>query len=423
MRRCCTLAGVLLFGALAACSSPHSPARDATAPDAAIGDAELPTDAGSPVDAAGSRDAAPSDASSTDLGSGFVSSPAFQLHTPRQGHVAVVLDDGSVLIAGGFSRPIALDTGELFDSAANTMTALTATMTVGREGAAGVRLPDGKVLIAGGVGAPQQADEMLQKSAEVFDPATRTFRKVAGTLSSARQPNAGVLLDRGPNAGKVLIAGGFDANGPTTTVDLYDPTMESFAPGAYPMSAPRSVAVVVRLNDGRVLFTGGEAGAPGSPKPLATADLYDPATGRFTPLSMTSTRASHSAVVLPDGKVLVAGGQDDHFNPLATAELFDPATNTFAPASMNLPAARTYVGAALLPSGKALLAGGFSMGGDATHGEIYDPMTSVFSLTASPLSQARAIPSVTRLNDGRVLIAGGQASTGFITTAVDLYSE
>jgi hypothetical protein len=309
----------------------------------------------------------------------------------------------------------------MFDPATNNMATLSASMAIGRDGPAWALVSGGKVLIAGGVGAPQQADQMIQATAELYDLATQRFTLSAGMLSTPRQPNPAVVLDQGPNAGQVLIAGGYAATGPDDSVDLYDPGTDHFSPGAHRMTTKRGSCTATLLRDGRVLFAGGNDGMPGFPIAIASAELYDPTTGMFTPTAtMTVARYQHSATLLPSGKVLIAGGLTTGSNPTGTAELFDPVAGTFRPTSQPLTKPRAYQGAALLRTGKVLLVGGGELGEEIL-GELYDPATDSFATTTSSLSDARSIPSVTLLQDGRVLIAGGQNTTGFITTAVDLY--
>jgi uncharacterized protein (TIGR03437 family) len=144
------------------------------------------------------------------------------------------------------------------------------------------------------------------------------------------------------------------------------------------MTVARSGHSATLLPDGRVLIAGGvrERAFGGFELILTTAELYDPSNGAFTTTgSMTTARESHSATLLPDGRVLIAGGKSGQNNLLKSAELYDPSTGTFTPTS-DMVAAQRCQGATLLGSGKVLLAGGLA---DAA--ELYDPATGTFSAT------------------------------------------
>jgi galactose oxidase-like protein/Kelch motif protein len=153
------------------------------------------------------------------------------------------------------------------------------------------------------------------------------------------------------------------------------------------------------LFDGRVLTTG-VAGA--------SAELYDPTTATWTPTgSMGTTRSGHTATLLADGKVLVAGGRDHNSHPLASAELYDPATGSWTP-TRNMAAKRTNQTATLLADGTVLVAGGASGDGSAAlaSAERYDPRSETWSAVA-PMTEARAFQTATLLPDGKVLVVGG----------------
>jgi hypothetical protein len=128
----------------------------------------------------------------------------------------------------------------------------------------------------------------------------------------------------------------------------------------------------------------------------------------FVPISeMPVARSGHTATLLLDGRVLVAGGTDD---PTHSAELFDPATSSFGPLSGNMIHVRTGHCAALLPGGKVLIAGGDDSNGTLFEtAELFDPATQTFSVTGN-LGQARTHATATLLRGGKVLIAGGQDS-------------
>jgi hypothetical protein len=234
-----------------------------------------------------------------------------------------------------------------------------------------------------------------------------------GTMETARSAATATLL----NTGKVLVAGGSDANGqPVPTAELYDPTNGTFSPTGS-MEAARANFAATLLNTGKVLVTGG---LDTSGNPLATAELYDPTTGTFsaTTDSMQFVHASHTATLLNTGKVLVAGWGN------AVTELFDPATGTFtATGSMVQP--RVSHTATLLNSGKVLLTGGIQGAPPATtvlaEAELYDPTTGSFSQTLGSLATPREWHTATLLTDGTVLVTGGLDSTGNAIATAELF--
>jgi WD40 repeat protein len=191
------------------------------------------------------------------------------------------------------------------------------------------------------------------------------------------------------------------------------------------MSIARSFSTATSLPNGKILLAGGNSGSVAGEEPLATAELYDPATATFTPTgSMASARHSHTATLLADGKVLVAGGlAGPTFRPiyLDTAELYDPSTETFTPTSA-LFFLRARATATVLPDGRVLIAGGVNAGTGAPPigfppiAELYNPSTGTFTLTGS-LNAPRDAHTATLLPDGKVLIAGGSGAIGNLSTA------
>lgn len=174
-----------------------------------------------------------------------------------------------------------------------------------------------------------------------------------------------------------------------------------------------------RLLDGRVLVTGGERGFDAVPRALASAELYDPATGTWSATgSMLQARFRHTATLLPDGKVLVAGGSVNSIAELgsgcclATAEIYDPATGTWT-AARNLISARTGHIAELLPDGMVLVAGGdaYRTGLSETPAEVYDPATGTWSPTGGNYALNHDQFS-TLLTTGMVFVTGGSGLGG-----------
>lgn len=179
---------------------------------------------------------------------------------------------------------------------------------------------------------------------------------------------------------------------------------------ASPMSTPRAAHTTTTLGDGRILVAGGFTGTEAG---VAGAELYDPATDRFsaTAGAMATARQSHSATVLPDGRVLLAGGYGPGGDYLDSAELFDPVTGSFVPTGAMHSARAGHVTASL-PDGRVLLAGGVGSGWTfLASAEVYDPATGTFAATGS-MAVPRESHAVVPLTDGRVLIVGGHRGRG-----------
>lgn len=173
-----------------------------------------------------------------------------------------------------------------------------------------------------------------------------------------------------------------------------------------PMGTSRWLHTATLLQNGKVLITGGTTLRPdGSSDELSSAELYDPATGAFSPTgSMTTKRGGHTATLLSDGKVLIAGGNFRGVS-LASAELYDPLTETFSPTgSMTTP--REVFTTALSPGGNILVLGGLYLPA-ATTAEVYDPASGTFSSTSNNPGGTCIECTATLLTNGKVLIAGG----------------
>ena len=227
---------------------------------------------------------------------------------------------------------------------------------------------------------------------------------LSGSLHDARVVHTATLL----KDGRVLVAGGgqgpdwLDGYWNVPGAELFDPVSGSFTPAG---TFARQSHTATLLPSGKVLLAGGDLSTT-----TAESELYDPVTGQFQPTgSLVVARESHTATPLQDGRVLIVGGtwlQDNNWVSLSDAEIYDPVTGTFS-LTGSLNDARYGHTATLLPSGKVLVTGGFITQGPAglTSAELYDPATGVFTLTGS-MSVERFAPVATLLLDGHVLITG-----------------
>lgn len=338
-------------------------------------------------------------------------SPTGSMQTPRASHTASLLPNGTVLIAGGFagsgseSRPYI--STEIFDPASGAFHP-GPDMTVRRSGHAAVVLKDNRILLACGWSGPSG----VTNAAEIYDPARQRFSRV-GSMAVARGECTATLLQDG----KVLITGGVDHKEQAlSSTEIFDPRTKSFASAAS-MMIPRSQHTATLLHDGTVLIVGGGSCDCPSKTVYRDSELYEPSSGKFVPVgTLNQARYKHMAVLLADGKVLVAGGSDarDWRGQLASAELYDSLSRSFQP----LPAMRAsrfkFPQAALrLPSGDVLIAGG------APFAEVFRPKERSFATVPGGLEGARYFASATLLEDGQVLVVGGysQEAAGLPATS------
>ncbi|HEX7591745.1 MAG TPA: kelch repeat-containing protein [Candidatus Limnocylindrales bacterium] len=361
--------------------------------------------------------------------------PAFSatgsMNATRQSASATLLKDGRVLMVGGNDVGTATNlatvpSAELYDPATGKFT-LTGSPHVYGVPLVSVLLKSGRVLVIGCDAGGSNNGFCAPTYAEVYDPSAGLFSAIGPMPGSCTFCTATLLND-----GHVLIARGGDSD-PSL---LFDPNTNTFATtGSETTTRINQTATL--LSDGRVLIAGGFDGTMANA--LATAELYDPRTGTFSPTgSMTTARVSQ-ATLLADGRVLIAGGTiasnvATGKEILASAELYDPNTGTFSPTG-SMTTARVGQTATLLSDGRVLIAGGSDLrviaGGSASPGdvlegsslasaELYDPKTGTFS-PAGSMTTARVGQTATRLTDGRVLIAGGRDSSFNPLSSAELY--
>ena len=235
-----------------------------------------------------------------------------------------------------------------------------------------------------------------------------TFTATGSMHVAHTQGKATLLPD-----GQVLVTGANSGGGAPAlpSPELYNPAAGTWAVTGQ-MNTPRIDATATLLPDGQVLAAGGSGGSSNA---LATAELYNPAAGTWSVTgSMHQGRSGlngvgASATLLPDGQVLIAGGQDANFNLLASAELYNPATGKFTPTgSMSAP--RGGNAATLLPGGDVLVTQGSAAG---LFAERYHPATGQWSNASTGLhvciytQECQADSTATLLGTGNVLVAGG----------------
>jgi hypothetical protein len=321
--------------------------------------------------------------------------------------VALIVGGEALIGSGVIKLPVLTDTYSAAPAPTpNDSSTWTATggMATPRSGEHTVTLlADGTVLVAGG-SATTFARESLASS-QLFDPGAMSWAPT-GDMKQARGGHTATPLPDG----RVLVAGGGDPNSngrKFRTAELYDPATGSWT-ATGDMTHARTNHTATLLPDGTVLVAGGNGGGLF----LDSAELYDPATGNWTATgSMTEGRSGQTATLLRDGTVLVAGGVfgDDAgpcCGPLSSAELFDPSTGSWTATGSMV----ELVGggsATLLPDGRVLVAGEINGRLSGTSpAELYDPANGTWTATGS-MTELRVAFSAALLSDGRVLVAGG----------------
>ena len=344
--------------------------------------------------------------------------PLSNLTDARAEHTATLLNDGRVLVAGGANGSTSVKTAELFEPSTNRWRRANDLLTPRRQHTA-TRLADGSVLVAGGANGT-----LGLNTVEIYN-ATVGRWSATGTLTIGRRAHTATLL---PN-GQVLVAGGVEPGGKTLdSAESYDLIKRDWANAtqgppftsqAFVLVDGRSEHTATLLPNGKVLFSGGLST---SNLPLKSTELHEYAIGGWaltrnlannTTTQMLGERAHHTATLLPNGKVLVAGGAIVAATAqmaLATAELFDPSNGTWTTTGA-LSSARYNHTATLLPNGRVLIVGGQTAQVVFDNAEIYDPVTGIW--TKGPAAgMARYAHTATLLQNGRVLIAGGIGGNG-----------
>jgi len=316
---------------------------------------------------------------------------------PSWGDWATLLPSGKVLFGS-----------QLYDPASGTWSGNGGSLTFFPE----TLLPNGKVLTEGGLQFTGHVTE-ARPYAALYNPVSGIWTSTAN-MTTARYAHAATLL---PN-GLALVTGGVDIF-VLPDAEVFDPASETWIPNGRLIKS-RAHHSATLLPNGKVLIAGGDTGYGCTA--FANSELYDPASGASTATgSLNIPRYGHSAILLPDGRVLVVGGLDrcNYTNPLASAELYDPASGIWT-ATGSLSIARRRSTATLLPNGKVLVAGGDDGTTVLSSAELYDPASGIWTSTGS-LVTARRHHIAALLPNGKVLIAGGYDGSNNILSSSELY--
>jgi hypothetical protein len=313
----------------------------------------------------------------------------------------------------GGTKTFSFRTGSGIDLPAQSDLYETGGLALGRRNHSATLLQDGRVLVAGGFVAGTQVTDR----AEVFSPGTDSF-----TLLSARmsQPRAGHSATR-LGDGRVLIAGGWYETGPgllnaALSAEIFDPVAGTFT-AVGDLGKQRVDHAALRLPDGRVFVTGGSRNVGAFLEDHDDAEVFDPATRTWSdwPHLMTHSHATHGMVDLGDGRWLLAGGSDTDLR----ADLFSVATGLFTPvAAASVDYGRFGAGVDTFGDGDAAVVGGENIG-SVLH---FDRPSATLLNTGSGTNRPRAYATATRYAPDRILVVGGldYADGGLVLSTSDV---
>lgn len=315
------------------------------------------------------------------------------LHDARAAHTATLLNDGTVLITGGFAgrSSVGLSSVEIFDPSTKRFTKITPMLTARFDHSATL-LPDGKVLIVGGYSGGAVA------TTEIYDPARKSF--TAGpVMNTARYGHTATPL----NDGRILFAGGVGTGWTfLSSAEIFDIEANRFIPIS-PMVMARESHTATLLNDGNVLITGGHRDRRDNMIVYSSSEIFDSNTATFSESgTLNIPRHKHDAALLPDGKVLIIGGANQRDSLYRSAEIYDPRLRTFTSTpDLNSPRFKFRSSSIALPGNNILIAGG------SNKAEMYDVGSRRFKPIPGDFGVTRYFSGATLLNNGDVLVTGG----------------
>lgn len=324
-------------------------------------------------------------------------------------------------------------TGAMATAARPQLAVLAATILAlfGAQAQAECRAPAACIACHAAIGHPSQAvlEAMAPASCELGD-----FTRALNMTTPRFIHRTAKLAD-----GRVLLTGGETANAPaaviTNSVDIFNPADNTVTPGP-PMTVKRWSHTATTLADGRVLVTGGRTGSTAANGVvLATAEIYDPATNTWTETAspMNVARRSHTATLMQDGRVLVAGGGNGVVTTtsaaIQSAEIFDPAAGTFTLIG-DMITKRSAHSATLMAGGTILITGGSAGNGTlfpTTAAEIFNPVGNTFT-SVGPMNFPHLAQNPGQLRDGRLIQPSSYynnthtSAGGVITAESEIYN-
>jgi len=325
---------------------------------------------------------------------------AAAMNAPRAQACSVILQNGSMLVAGGIGNSGPVNTAEIYGTGGAFT--VTASMNHARAGAACATLLDGTVLVMGG-----DDGTGALSSAEIFNPVTQTW-KTTGSLNAAREGHQAVVN----GWGAVWVAGGTNASAIVSALEEFDPPTGTFRTVGT-LNTPRNEFAMALLPGLKVMIAGGSSGSA----TLGSVEIYNGVLGTVSVAgSMAQARRDFAAAALPDGTVLITGGRDPNGNLLGSTEIFDPVQGV-STAGPSLVTPRAYHAAyALANNGQVLITGGTGASGVLASTETYAPWTGAI-LASAPLNIGRQENVAAVLRPGSLLVAGGRNSSGSLNSS------
>lgn len=338
----------------------------------------------------------------------------------RSHQKTAVLQDDSIIFIGGSTQAV-----HRYLPYEDRFEAVNATVSTRRYTHTATTLSDGRVLVAGGETSPTASSSAISAQPELYEPFVGPFTLPPNQMVSGRRSHTATEL----NDGNVLFVGGqinvSDTARGTATVELYDRRAGVFLSKA-PMPGVRYNHTATKLLDGRVLIVGRQIDCTEFIcERLNTALIYYPAANTFYPTgNLVQARSAHTATLLPDGRVFIAGGVKPGITTffaqeLDSFEIYEPASGTFTIGSLRMP--RTFHTATLLNDGRVFLAGGaFNFPEVTERTEIFDPVTSS-TIEGPALTHARMLHSAHLLPAGKVIVVGGVSNSAETLNSVDVF--
>jgi len=336
------------------------------------------------------------------------------LDGPRAEHALIPLEDGNILMAGGYSRdPDATEganptihpvQGKIYNPLLHTWS-YGPSLNTGRTGSVNLLLQNGKAALVGG------ADLSIRhQSIEIFDPETGEFF-LSADMQIERMGHDAIELDDG----RIMVVGGTDGWGTFfNSSEIYDPETNTWEMVESTFSLSRSIGQLAKLNDGRVMYMGGSNNWISR----NNVDVFDPVTGQWSSLTpMNKNRQQFSVETLHDGRIMVIGGLSIQANETySSVEIYDPTENTWTFGSgMNHP--RSNASTVLLPDGDLLIAGGQLLNSV----EQFCPQTNQWRLRHE-MNQKRSWFALTLMKNGELLAVGGTYGWEDVWETAEVYS-